>query len=262
MIKVHIVNLGSLFPLHKNIFPKISTNCIIIEYKSLLGLVDTGFGTQDCKLPWKRLGPFFKILNPCLNLKETAVEQLKKLHISPEKINTILVTHLDLDHAGGISDFPNAKLHCNELEYQIATQTSFLNPRIRKQQFINHKNCKNYNFRNTQWFNFPQSVDIEGFDGLVKYIPLPGHSLGHIGVAIKLKDFWLFHGGDSYFHSSEIKDSNNTKIGKFYHHFEKWIASDKSQLRNTQNQLRLLHKNPNVKIMNTHDPIYLKLKVS
>src|SRR5207244_12920276 len=35
--------------------------------------------------------------------------------------------------------------------------------------------------------------------------PLPGHTLGHTGVAVKQADGWLLHCGDAYFHHGEVQ---------------------------------------------------------
>ena len=36
-------------------------------------------------------------------------------------------------------------------------------------------------------------------------IPLPGHTRGHCGVAVRRSDDWLLHCGDAYFHHSEVE---------------------------------------------------------
>lgn len=36
-------------------------------------------------------------------------------------------------------------------------------------------------------------------------IPLPGHTRGHTGVAVKVSDHWLLHCGDAYFHRGQVQ---------------------------------------------------------
>ena len=38
----------------------------------------------------------------------------------------------------------------------------------------------------------------------VLLIPLPGHSRGHCGVAVRTCEGWLLHCGDAYFHHAEV----------------------------------------------------------
>ncbi|MDV7142373.1 N-acyl homoserine lactonase family protein [Tropicimonas sp. TH_r6] len=49
------------------------------------------------------------------------VEALAPLDIRPDAVDTLIVTHLHYDHAGGLHLFPNAKLHIQEVEMAYAT---------------------------------------------------------------------------------------------------------------------------------------------
>ena len=35
-------------------------------------------------------------------------------------------------------------------------------------------------------------------------VPLPGHTRGHCGVAVRMSEGWLFHCGDAHLHHSEV----------------------------------------------------------
>ncbi|MCB1428336.1 MAG: N-acyl homoserine lactonase family protein [Nitratireductor sp.] len=49
------------------------------------------------------------------------VEALANIGITPEMIDSIIVTHLHYDHAGGLAQFPQARLHLQEAEMAYAT---------------------------------------------------------------------------------------------------------------------------------------------
>ena len=49
------------------------------------------------------------------------VEALAEIGIAPEQIDGIIVTHLHYDHAGGLAQFPEAKLHLQDAEMAYAT---------------------------------------------------------------------------------------------------------------------------------------------
>jgi phosphoribosyl 1,2-cyclic phosphodiesterase len=69
-------------------------------------------GTQDYLHTEQRLGSLLTQFGSIVpNLKLSAIEQIQKLGLRPEDVQHIFVTHLDFDHAGGISDFPNATVH-------------------------------------------------------------------------------------------------------------------------------------------------------
>jgi hypothetical protein len=100
---------------------KIVAHCLLIEAGGELVLVDTGFGVGDCSNP-KRLGaPFRAMVAPICEERESAVRQIEALGHHPADVRHIITTHLDLDHAGGIGDFPDAQIHvfASELAFGV-----------------------------------------------------------------------------------------------------------------------------------------------
>ena len=107
---------GRMFP---TLFPaEIVCHCLLIETNNGLLLVDTGLGLLDLKNPG-RLGATSRLLGVSNDCSEAAVNQIIRLGFSPSDVRHIIPTHLDLDHAGGIVDFPHAVVHTLSLEYQI-----------------------------------------------------------------------------------------------------------------------------------------------
>jgi len=81
-------------------------HCLLVETGSSLVLVDTGLGTADVADP-RRLGTFFRrAMRPELAMAHTAYHQIRALGYDPRDVQDIVLTHLDLDHAGGLADFP------------------------------------------------------------------------------------------------------------------------------------------------------------
>ena len=86
-------------------------HCLLIEGDDRLILVDTGLGVEDVNEP-RRLGHLFNVMmRPRLEVAETALRQVVDLGFRPSDVRHIVPTHLDLDHAGGIGDFPGAAVH-------------------------------------------------------------------------------------------------------------------------------------------------------
>ncbi|NEU36475.1 MBL fold metallo-hydrolase, partial [bacterium LRH843] len=78
-------------------------------------------GIQDYLHTKQRLGQLVARIGKIeQNVELTAIAQVQKLGFSPKDVKHILVSHLDFDHAGGISDFPNATVHILSNEYNAA----------------------------------------------------------------------------------------------------------------------------------------------
>src|SRR3954447_15217306 len=76
-------------------------HCLLVETDDGLLLVDTGVGPKNT-LPL----PFLAITNPTLDIAETAARQVVQLGYKVDDVRHIALTHMDLDHAGGLRDFP------------------------------------------------------------------------------------------------------------------------------------------------------------
>src|SRR3954471_1150500 len=83
--------------------------CLLVETeRDGLVLVDSGFGTRDLAGHTGISRMFRTLVRPTLDPAEPAVAQVAALGFDPADVRHVVVTHLDLDHAGGIADFPNA----------------------------------------------------------------------------------------------------------------------------------------------------------
>ena len=56
------------------------------------------------------------------DLEETAARQVERLGYGPEDVRHIVLTHFHYDHAGGLPDFPRAKVHIFRDEYEAVTK--------------------------------------------------------------------------------------------------------------------------------------------
>src|SRR6202034_767625 len=89
----------------------------------------------------------------------------------------------------------------------------------------------------------------------VLLVPLPGHSRGHCGVAVRRADDWLFHCGDAYFHHSEVEPDGGA-ASKGVRFFESLVEFDGAERRANQARLQELARLAvgQVKLICSHDP--------
>lgn len=56
------------------------------------------------------------------------MRQVRGLGYQPGDVPHVVLTHLDVDHTGGLHDIPHATLHVMDAEYGAATATSSHHP--------------------------------------------------------------------------------------------------------------------------------------
>jgi glyoxylase-like metal-dependent hydrolase (beta-lactamase superfamily II) len=181
---------------------RLVAHCLLVEGDQGLTLVDTGFGTAD--LAQKRLGrAFVRLTGPSLDPAETAVAQVRAAGYHSADVTDIVVTHLDREHAGGLGDFPDARVHvlADELAAARARATLREKDRYLPAQWAHGPRWIEHAVAGEQWLGF-DAVKVLSDDVLL--IPLPGHSRGHSGVAVRRPSGgWFLHAGDAYFSHAE-----------------------------------------------------------
>lgn len=229
---------------------------LLIELRDRLALVDSGLGSEDIAEPQRRLGlPFLTVVRPALDPNETVRAQIERLGYSASDVSDILPTHLDLDHAGGLSDFPNARVHVAEEEL-AAFNHPWLKRRYRRAQLAHGPRWVPYSARGERWFDFEAVRSLPGLPPEILAIPLFGHSPGHAGIAISTPSGWLLHCGDAYFHHRELEGHSAPAAIEL---FQSLAAFDARLRRENRARLAALSKahGEEVRLFSAHDPAEL-----
>jgi glyoxylase-like metal-dependent hydrolase (beta-lactamase superfamily II) len=234
-------------------------HCLLVEGDDGLVLVDTGLGTEDVASPELRLGQVFTTLvAPRRRVEETALHQVRALGFSPGDVRHVVPTHLDLDHAGGLPDFPGAEVHVFAPEHAAALSPPTFMERERYRavhfrhgpRWVVHEDTDG-----EKWFGFSRVQALAGSPEVL-LVPLVGHTRGHVGVAVRTQAGWLLHAGDAYFSHREMNARPSCPPGLAF--FQRLVAVDDAARRENQARLRqLVQRERDVVVCSAHCPVEL-----
>ena len=221
-----------------------------------LALVDTGVGVAAREDPRGRLGLLLPLTSRIDREPQNAVvNQLPRLGFGAGDVSDILLTHLDTDHASGLADFPEATVHVHRAEHEAAMSRP---TRVERGRYLD------INWRHgVNWAPFGdgapagQTLGLDSYEllgGLVHALPLPGHTRGHTGYALRTGSGWLVHAGDAFYHPGSV-DPGGGRASRFLQVFERAVAVQRNKLAENHRRLREVAARDDVKaVVCTHDP--------
>ncbi len=271
-MRVHHLNCGSMHPLGGKLLDgqpgyfrmaHLVCHVLLVESEQGLVLVDTGFGEADLAgLPGSLPREFVHLTRPVADPSMSAIRQVEALGHKASDVRHIILTHMDLDHAGGLRDFQSATVHVHEPEHTIATAQATVRERqrCRAAQWAHGPKWEIYQAGGgDEWFGMRAVRGLVGLPEDFLLVPLEGHTRGHVGVAVDTGAGWLLHAGDAYFSHGQI-DPVNPTCPPLMGAFEKIMQVDaKARLAN-QARLRDLVRDhgDEVTVFNAHDPAHLR----
>jgi glyoxylase-like metal-dependent hydrolase (beta-lactamase superfamily II) len=202
------------------------------------------------------------MLNIRLREEETAIRQIEALGFQASDVRHIIATHLDFDHAGGLEDFPGATVHVMAREYDDATRphSGFVaRNRWRMPQLNEVADWRRYGARGEDWFGFEAVRDLDSLPPEILMVPLPGHTWGHAGVAVRQDGGrWLLHAGDAYFYRGEMREAER-RCTPGLRAYQRLMEADARSRIDNQARLRRLsiERRDAVTVTCTHDPVEL-----
>ena len=231
---------------------------LLIETDDGLVLVDSGYGTQDCDDP-RRIGPSRRMVRPTLTRAETVVHQLDRLGYAREDVRHIIITHMDMDHAGGLSDFPAAQIHLSAAEALGAIRAPSRREKVRYRsaQWAHTPNIVEHDPRGEKWRGFAAAKELTEISPGIALVSLPGHTRGHTCVAVDAGHRWVLHAGDAFYHYGTLE---GTPVPRGLTAMESMVAFDRKQVLDNHSRLTELYQRqePDLLIVCAHDPTLLE----
>lgn len=172
-------------------------------------LVDTGLHPSIATDPEANLGRLAaSFTEPEVTKGEDVPARLRAKGIEPTALRTVVMTHLHVDHASAVSEFPGAAFIVSKAEWEDAT--SGLLPILkyyRPQQFDHAFDFRTVDYEAASinsFSTFGRSFDLFG-DGSVVLVSTPGHSAGHQSVVLNTGTGPFVIAGDAIFLEDQLE---------------------------------------------------------
>ncbi len=196
---IHILNSLNIRPCFTWIHGGVTM--LLVETDQGPVLVDAGVGIADQRAPTFRMAQYRRLYRASSGIEKTAFRLVQKLGYAPEDVRHIVMSHLHLDHAGGLADFPWARIHLLQREFDHIRNKP--NWRYLPEHWAHSPKWKAYTPKGENWFGF-DAVRLTNFSPEIWLIPLPGHTPGLAGVAIQKDADWLLYGSDALPYNARI----------------------------------------------------------
>jgi len=250
-VKVHHLNCGTM---HPGGAPTMVCHVLLVETDNGLVLLDTGYGTHDCD-DHTRIGPSRHYLKPTFDHGETAARQVERLGFTRDDVRHILVTHFDIDHIGGLSDFPDAQIHVTAAEVLGAVREPTFREKVRFRpaQWAHGPKLVEHTADGEKWRGFAAAKELDDISPGIVLVSLPGHSRGHACFAVDAGHRWVLHCGDAFYDSGTL--GGRSEIPRAVKILEPMLAFDRKQVRNNHARLAELYhrREPDLLMICAHD---------
>ena len=213
----------------------------VIEHDEGVIAVDTGQGAHLKSLPsWH---PYFRLaVKFDIEPEQEIGPQLRSLGIGPRDVNQVVLTHLHIDHDGGLAHFPHSEILVSRGELQTAS--GWLG---RLRGYLPN--------RWPSWFD-PVRLDLplEAFGpfatsrrltaaGDVVAVGTPGHTAHHVSVLVEDQGITYILAGDTSYNERLMVDGQVDGV-----------CADEDVARATLRAIRHLAADRPTVYLPTHDP--------
>ena len=185
---LHAMGLG----VDRSTFMRIPVPVFLVEHPGVGPmLIDTGLHPSVAVDPKQSFGRmlayYYRGLK--MNSEQAAPAQLRARSLDAADIKYVLMTHMHVDHASAISEFPDATFVLSKQEWEALAGGKPTDGYV-KRQYDYGFDYRTFDFDSpgTESFaTFGRSFDLFG-DGSVRAVFTPGHTLGHTSYVLRLRD--------------------------------------------------------------------------
>lgn len=160
----------------------------LIEHPKGRIVVDAGWHEEVRTKPAEHLGAAAQFAEFRLAEGESIREQLASRGLTPQDIDLVVVTHLDVDHISGLKLLSGAKRF-------LVSETELRHVKPHKKQWYEGLPLDPFRLESIPFGPYRLGKDVFD-DGLVYLVFTPGHTMGQVSVLVRLASGWLLLAAD------------------------------------------------------------------
>ena len=215
--------------------------CLRREHPDGVVLIDTGANVGHQRLP--RWHPYFQLaVKFDIEPEQEAGPQLRALGIAPSDVRLIVLTHLHIDHDGGLAAFPQARALVSAGERAAAAGLKGRLNGYLPQRWPTSFDPEPLAFVDRPYGPFARSRRLTA-DGALIALPTPGHTADHVSVVFDDGERRIVFVGDAAY------SQDNLLAGRV-----DGISPEEATARATMARLAALAAERPTVLLPTHDP--------
>jgi glyoxylase-like metal-dependent hydrolase (beta-lactamase superfamily II) len=151
------------------------------------------------------------------------------------------MTHMHVDHASGISEFPDATFVVSRAEWKAAATQGRMHGYVTR-QFDHAFDYRLLDFDGADdrgpasFSGFARSFDLFG-DGSVRAVYTPGHTLGHLSVVVRTARGEVLVAGDAIYLRRNLDDTHLPHRSEDDHLYSRSLREIRQYVRETPEAL-------------------------
>jgi N-acyl homoserine lactone hydrolase len=174
-----------------------------IEHPEGVIVVDTGAAAHLKSLP--RWHPYFRFaVRFDIEPEQEAGPQLRRLGISARDVKTVVLTHMHIDHDGGLAHFPQSRILASAGEIARASGISGAILGYLPKRWPKWFAPEPLAWQPTAYGPFASVARISA-SGDVVAVPTPGHTPNHLSVVVRDGDREIMLAGDASYLESTMR---------------------------------------------------------
>ena len=172
-------------------FMRLPVPAFLVEHPGAgVMLIDTGLHPSVAVDPKQNFGRllawFYRGIE--MSSEQSAPAQLRARGLDAADVRFVLMTHMHVDHASAISEFPDATFVVSRQEWDALSDGKTTDGYVRSQYDYGF-DFRTFDFESDEtesFASFGRSVDLFG-DGSVRAVFTPGHTPGHTSYVLRLR---------------------------------------------------------------------------